>query len=397
MAASAARSREAAARFPGGLLAIDYFGDTDLMGASRRGPVDVTVVSIRRDFGFPRSTASLVRAALRSEWSSLSYTGGLENRPAALRLLARRAGVRGERHVDGSRSSTVLGNDGAIVAAVRDPRRLFPFLAIRGIPHARVRFDAADAARAGAAAACLIKRVRSAGGGGVRAASPGERRRPGEYFQEYLEGPVGSAAFVADGRNAVLLGVTEQLIGWDALAASGFRYCGNIAGPADAFLSSSAHEEIARAAGRITERFGLRGLNGLDYVVHHGVPRIIEVNPRWTASMELVEERRGENLFDLHLRACERQPALPAPEAEASRRALVAPRLLAKGILYASRACAAPAPQTLEALGARDRPARDELILPGQPICSLMASGADVAACKASLVEMANAVRESLR
>lgn len=404
LAVSAARSIETKRRFPAGILAIDYFGDTDLCvearrsahgrgEASDRSMTEVAVVSVRRDLGLPRTTTSLGRAALVGEWSSLAYTGGLENRPGLLRLLERRQAADGPR--------TVLGNDAKTLAAVRDPRRLFPFLQAQGIPHAAVRFDNAIAtgpALAGAAS-WLIKTMRSAGGAGVRESIVGAPLPRGCFFQERLRGPIGSAAFLADGKEAVLLGISEQLSGWEALGASGFRYAGNIAGPWSAFLSPGALEQVGRTVRRITERFGLRGLNGFDYVLCGGVPSLIEVNPRWTASMELIEERTGRNLFDLHLRTSEGDRIAedrPWPEPEWDARASSG-RLLAKGVLYARDACTAPDPAALEELGARDRPARGERIAPGQPICTLLVEGGDPGACRVRLKEMAATVRSLLK
>jgi len=404
LAASAGRSLEARRRFPGGILAIDYFGDTDLAGEARgvegerpQAPLpqapEVRIVSVSRDLGLPRTTASLGRAALATEWSALAYTGGLENRPGLLRLLARRKGADGQ-------TATILGNGGKTLAAVRDPRRLFPFLQVREIPHAAVRFDdtMSPGAPPAAASAWLIKKIRSAGGAGVRAAVPRERLPPGCFLQERLSGPVGSVAFLADGREAVLLGFTEQLAGWEALGASGYRYTGNIAGPWNAFLSAKALDLLGRAARRITERFGLRGLNGLDYIVQGDLPRLIEVNPRWTASMELIEERIGRNLFDLQIQAQDGELAGDGRLALLREIGIHASpgRFLAKGILYATAACIAPEPAALLALGARDRPPRGERLAPGQPICTLVVDGDTPAACRARLREQAAAVRSLL-
>jgi uncharacterized protein len=392
LAASAALSVEARRRFPGGLLVVDYFGDTDL-AADRRRPrdpewPDVVVASVSRDLGLPRTSSSLGRAALHERWSALAFTGGLENRPGLLRLLARRRAVGGE-------TGVLLGNGPQALRFVRDPRRLFGFLAARGIPHAAARFEMPS----GGHARYLVKKVRSAGGSGTRAPVPGEPLPPGHFLQERLRGPIGSAAFLACDRGAFLLGITEQLAGWAALGASGFRYAGSIAGPASAFLSGEALGRIDLAAQRITERFGLRGLNGLDYVVQDGVPHLIEVNPRWTASMELIEERLGRNLFDLHLKSLEAvwegpgRRSLPL-EAEAGDGAR---RFLAKGILYATHDCVAPDPVALAALGARDRPRAGESLAAGQPICTLIvrADGAD--ACRSRLRESADAARALLR
>src|SRR2546422_10205992 len=40
--------------------------------------------------------------------------------------------------------------------------------------------------------------------------------------------------------------------------------------------------------------------------LHDALPISIEVNPRYTAAMELVERAYGLSLFDLHVRACRR-------------------------------------------------------------------------------------------
>ena len=57
-------------------------------------------------------------------------------------------------------------------------------------------------------------------------------------------------------------------------------------------------------ASAVTEEFGLVGVNGIDFVVRDGVPYAIEVNPRWCASMELVERAYGFSVFDAHASAC---------------------------------------------------------------------------------------------
>jgi predicted ATP-grasp superfamily ATP-dependent carboligase len=149
---------------------------------------------------------------------------------------------------------------------------------------------------------------------------------------------------------------------------------------------------LDRAASLLTRRFGLLGLNGFDFIVDRGAPRLIEVNPRWTASMELYEEQSGLNLFDLHLAALAgRRRQGDAP------RAAGATRWLAKGILYATVAVAAPEPALLETLGARDRPRAGERFLPGQPICTLLAEGADREDCLRVLRSRGDAARRLLR
>ena len=167
---------------------------------------------------------------------------------------------------------------------------LFPFLARRGfaVPDTRLATDPLPAG-----GAWLVKPARGGGGQGVR---PWRGRRPGptELLQERVEGVSASAAFLADGRRSVVLGWTEQLH-----APRSFRYAGNIM-PLDA--GAAAREEVAAIADALTGEYGLRGLNGFDFILHRDRPVVLEVNPRYCASMELVERASGDSVFALHRR-----------------------------------------------------------------------------------------------
>jgi predicted ATP-grasp superfamily ATP-dependent carboligase len=381
LAESAARSRLVAERFPGGLLCLDYFGDQDLLDLVHRVPA--RVLSLPRDLGRPRSVLALGRAALREEWDAVALSGGLENRPGLLRRLAER----GE----------ILGNGAEEIASLRDPATFFGFLRRAGIPHPRtwIAGHAPGDVRAPRGVPCLWKSARSGGGGRLRPARPGEPRPRGHYLQEHLAGRAGSAAFLADGGRAVILGVTEQISGWRALGGTGFRYGGNIAGPAGAFLPPGGLEPLAAVAGAITRRFGLRGLNGLDFVLARGVCHVLEINPRYSAAMELIESLGGRNLFDLHLEAL-RGEALRGKALPEGPIVPAASRFLAKGILYATRPVVAPDPEALAGLGCRDRPARGERIVAGHPVCTVVAAGRSPAECRRALRARAAAARRLL-
>ncbi|HET8945647.1 MAG TPA: ATP-grasp domain-containing protein [Candidatus Polarisedimenticolia bacterium] len=387
LARSALAGAAARARFPGGILAVDYFGDHDLTVDPR-----VTPVAIARDLGLPRTTAGLGHALIRlatagTTWDGLAWAGGLENRPALLRRLARR-GPAG--------SAPLLGNRPEVVAAVRNTRLLFAALEAEHLRHPEMPgLDAAprDGRR------WLFKHRRCAGGRGVRMAAPGEPRRPGEDLQEWLEGVPCSVAFVADGRAARLLGATEQLPGVPGVAEAAenrFRYAGNIAGPLET-LTAAERATLERAAGVVTGRFGLRGLNGLDYVLAPDGPAFLEVNPRFTASMEILEEMAGVSFFDLHLEAVDGR--LPGPERSGSRGnpAGSASAWMGKRILYAEGAVEAPEPGVLEPLGVRDRPHRGERFEAGQPLCTLIVSASGREACRAALRAGEHEVRRLFR
>ena len=96
-------------------------------------------------------------------------------------------------------------------------------------------------------------------------------------------------------------GVTRQLIGDAAFGASGHRWCGNLLGNAAGRRCLPHQDEViasaTAAAQALTRAFGLRGINGIDFISRNGEAVVIEVNPRWTAAVELVERALGVSLF----------------------------------------------------------------------------------------------------
>jgi predicted ATP-grasp superfamily ATP-dependent carboligase len=396
LALSACGGRLARRLFPGGIQALDYFGDWDLLRLPVHG------VSLRRDLGRPRTVAALLRAALELPWTCVAYAGGVENRPTLLEAVERLARERG---------GLVLGNGAGAVRAVRDPATFFGFLRRAGIPHADTRSPTEAAPRRPGG---FWKPRRSGGGGGLRPAAPGEPRPRGFFFQERLRGTPASVGFLADGRRALLLGASRQIVGFRRLGGRGYRYGGSIAGPAAAILGGENLAILAEAATSITARFGLRGLNGLDVILTpDGRARVIEINPRYTASMELLEALAGRNLFDLHLRAVRgslpvrgnlpvresrgavagRRPPREAPPSGAPPPAGV---FLAKGILYAGRALVGARPEALAALGCRDIPVPGEPIGEGEPVLTVFATGATPEACRDELGRRADEARRLL-
>ena len=145
-------------------------------------------------------------------------------------------------------------------------------------------------ARADRARRWLRKPVRGGGGRGVREWRGG-RLRAGVVVQERIAGLPCSAAAVADGRSAALLGVSEQLIGRRALGARGFTVVRERRAAAAARSASArALGDAARAiCAHLAAAFGLRGLFGVDLVWDGERAWVVEVNPRPTASLETIE------------------------------------------------------------------------------------------------------------
>ncbi len=223
------------------------------------------------------------------------YTGGLENRP---RLIGRIAAQR-----------PLWGNDAAVLKVVRDPATLPILCRQRGLPCPDVRLYRHNVPPTGR---WLAKPVRGAGGAGIRflSADVPETPRSRIYCQEYIEGDSCAALYVGDGSRATLLGTTRQLVGEAWLHAAPFRYCGSI-GPLR--LEAGLREALQRLGTAIVEHCELRGLFGVDCVVRDGIPYPVEVNPRYTASVEVWEQATGIPALGLHRRVFDPNVGGPEP------------------------------------------------------------------------------------
>ncbi len=341
---------ESAVRARCDVVTVDYFGDLD----TKRLCPNTSL----REQGLGYSATALARVAREISCDAVAYCGGLENHPDVVEALAE--------------GRTLLGNAPETLRAVRDPATLFSFLSARGFA---VPETIGASGRLPTAGRWLVKPVASGGGHGIRPWR-GEPLGPRHVLQERLAGVTASVAFVADGRQAVLLGWSEQLH-----RRSGFRYAGNVL-PLEA--PAAALEELRLLIQALTVGFGLVGLNGVDFVLYKNRPAVVEVNPRYSASMELVERATGVSMFALHLAAC--RGSLPEP---GSADAAIYPRgqtgFHGKRIVYAGRSVAVTASLAWLDRGVRDIPLEGDVIRKGHPICTVLASGPSRQACLAAL------------
>jgi predicted ATP-grasp superfamily ATP-dependent carboligase len=98
-----------------------------------------------------------------------------------------------------------------------------------------------------------------------------------------------------------LIGVTKQRTG-AAFQAGEFQYAGSV-GPIT--LASEAADVWQRIGNVLAAAFDLQGLFGVDAVVDdQGTIWPVEVNPRYTASVEILERGLGMPLLGWHVAAC---------------------------------------------------------------------------------------------
>jgi hypothetical protein len=350
------------------IVTVDHFGDWDLKRSCEN-------YSLRRDAGSRYSVARLLHACRRFKWDGVIYTANLENYPDAVRRLAA--------------AGHLLGNSPLALAEVRNPHRFLECLQRAGVPVPRTPTSSQDR---GVTRAVLEKPRRGGGGQGIVVLSSRARRRRETYLQEYVPGIPCSVAFVADGRRATLLGVSQQLIGDAAFGARGFQYCGSLlgkglVGPSGFDGLVGRLEEIVR---HLTSAFHLVGVNGMDFILKDDEIYPLEVNPRYTASMELIEMAYGLNIFSIHLAAC--QGTLPAFDLRAAPDVCVG-----KAILFAERTAIAPATEGWWDRGIRDIPFPGERIRAGGPICTLLVHGSSFEDCYRALQKKAHSVCQELQ
>ncbi len=378
---------ESAARAGYAVTAIDAYADLD-QHPSVRG------LSLPRDFGAPVTAGAAARAARTIDCDAVAYVSSFENHPRAVSALA--AG------------RALWGNPPEVLRCARDPvivadrlRSLgaaAPMVFVPGSRRSRQETAAGagpDTPR-GRHAAWLVKPLASGGGRRVRPWRHGEQLPRGCYLQEWVEGTPGSVVFVAGGGQAIPVGVSRQLVGDPAFGASGYRYCGSILTASgdgqfacDAALLDAAGL-LARAA---AAAFGLVGVNGVDFIARDGVPYAIEVNPRWCASMELVERAYRISMFAVHRGACV-EGVLPRFDLDRARRRM---RATGKAIVFARREVIVG--DTHAWLGdptVRDVPRPGERIRAHEPVCTVFADGRDAAACRAALIRRARQVYAEL-
>jgi predicted ATP-grasp superfamily ATP-dependent carboligase len=394
---SARLMAEAAARDGYRVIALDVFGDADTRRAALHwqsiGPPQP---ALRLDA--ERTLAALREAAARPGVIGWVAGGDFECEPD---LLERGAAL-----------LPLIGTSPAAVRRVRDPAGFFAALAALGLPHPETRLDAPPDPRG-----WLRKHARSAGGWHIRPAQSAHAAEPERqpYYQREQPGTPMSALFIGNGREARLLGCHELVV--RALGARPHVYRGAI-GPLP--LTGARRAMLDAMLNTLTGAFALRGLASLDFIDDGRELRLLEINPRPSASMGLY----AGALMRGHVQACTdgRLPARTWPHAQADaapresatqpdsrnegepaslpgRSSEGEPALRGTEIVFAQTALQLSAAQAA-ALAARsdchDLPAAGSRFEAGDPVCSISASGASVAAVRGALTDKRRTLRAAL-
>ena len=390
---------ESAAAAGYAFVSLDWFGDLD---HSLLGPL----FSPRRPLpGFPEWRGTKIdrlvewgiMLAKQERCDSVVYASGLENWPALLSRLLSESGCR------------LYGNSPSVLQQVRDPLALCRGLRQAGFKAAETCHP--DSGLPAGNRRWLVKPVKSGGGHGVAFAGKAEAVSANSVYQEYLSGRPCSFTFVADGDNSLVLGTTEQLVGSKSSTGRAFGYAGNLF-PLPCGDPAKLLETVSRIARWLTSCYGLRGLNGVDFVLHDQDVWVIEVNPRYSASMELLERAYELPMIELHLLACcgNWQKVKQMVEALPVKYPPVQPgRIWGKRVIYtAARKLVRPIfcgekeeearawARRMHARGFRDLPFPGDVISGRNPVATVIASGTTRANCLKKLNSLSRLMRSQL-
>lgn len=337
----------------------DLFADRDLASACQ---ICVRVAD------YPRGFLEVGRQNLAGPWM---YTGALENFPGFVQAMSRRR--------------PLWGNPAAVLRRVRCPFTVARVLQEHGVacPAVLNRTATPTTGR------WLRKPKAGASGRGIAFADTHDVLSAATYLQEHIEGEAHSAAYVAVDGQAKLLGMTRQLVGEPWLHAGPFHYCGSV-GPVA--MSAMLGDALGRLGQVLTTAFELRGLFGMDFILRDGIPWPVEINPRYTASVEVLEWTTGQAAISLHAQAFGQQAA--------TTNAVTVAGLLGKAVYYAPCPLRFPMDGPWEVCLRQvwdpwrvpdyaDIPSPGETFDAGQPVLTFFAAGDTTTACRDSLQRIA--------
>jgi hypothetical protein len=364
---------ESAVHCGNNIITLDYFGDQDQKNL-------VENYSLARDFQQPFSAENLFRASEELDFDSVVYTSNLENHPDVVEALSRRA--------------FLSGNGPEVLCRVRDWKVLREFCLNNSILYP-LTLLAGEEKLATPGFKWLCKPAYGGGGSGIHPWS-GNPIKDSFVLQAKVEGLSASAAFVADGTKGIVIGLTHQLIGQDEFGAAGYTWCGNILPlPLEPEQNMFVLEAVEKTVNCLVREFGLKGIGGIDFVISRGhdnslTPFLIEINPRYTGAMELIEQAYGLNIYSLQMNAV--NGYLP----EFSLSDYLTDTSYGKGIVFASEPVRIRNTEGWAEQGRRDIPFPGDEIDQGKPVCSILAKGETHNECLTNLFTGAENLRQEI-
>lgn len=281
IASISARALAAAARRAGYRPYVtDMFCDTDTVALSER--TAMIPGDLQNGIDGDRLIETLKRLAGRRPPDALVLGSGFERKAELVDELGRHF--------------PLAGNGGSAIRRVKDPSVLASDCTDFDIPHPTFQWNPPPDPQN-----WVVKTAGAAGGTHIRRAN-GQVPASGRYFQRFVPGTNISALFIADGHAAHIVGFSRQ---WTSPTRTApFRYGGAVR------LKRFDRSDAARIRDWLSclvRRAGLRGLCSADFIRTKDGYRLIEVNPRPGATLDIFDSAEAP-LIEAHLRACRGEP-----------------------------------------------------------------------------------------
>ena len=187
----------------------------------------------------------------------------------------------------------LYANSISVFKCLENPIIFFETLKLLKVPFPQVNFSANSFEDLGHD--WILKDLGSSGGCGIKK-NFGRKSKRSEYFQKQLQGTAVSLSFFADGQNVMPLGYSKPVTTKQSNLP--FVFCG-LDGPVE--LNDSIDQEALRISKLIVQKFKLRGFNGIDFLASDKAVHFIDLNPRITASFEILQESHSFCFFDRHI------------------------------------------------------------------------------------------------
>jgi methenyltetrahydromethanopterin cyclohydrolase len=246
----------------------------------------------------------------------------------------------------------LLGNNFDTVNAITSPKTFFKALDKLNLPYPQTTFKPPSSSTY---KKWLFKPNKSLGGMHITFIDDEIEQKDG-YFQHYIDGTPGSVLFVSNNASLQIVLVNEQ----ETINTKNMPFIlGSIITPAT--IPPPLLTTLNDAIQQLALHFNLIGFNSLDFIIKNDELYLLELNPRPSASIQLVKQ--PHNIFHIHKTACK----------NAAHPMLLKNESLYRGLFYvfAQNDYLVTAEmqwpeQTI------DRPIEGTLIKKSSPICSLL-------------------------
>ncbi|MEO1205991.1 MAG: ATP-grasp domain-containing protein [Pseudomonadota bacterium] len=271
---------------------FDAYGDEDTAEAASKNISDPKILSTGFRAKPTIAALSILKDATGDPNPPLVLGAGFEQSPKLIAALEAQFDVR--------------GCSAKTVATVKDPKSFFGILHDQGIAYPATLTDQHIEAKpehdndAGEPRdpekTWLSKRIGGMGGLHIDVIEPDTPLASRHYAQERLSGlSISATALAADGHQAFAF--TQSWI--KPTGDMPFRY-GGVVGSVSPDIELETHLVDTMTA--LVKTFELRGMVSFDFIVREGEAFLLEINPRPTAALDVLDDARG-TLFKAHLAA----------------------------------------------------------------------------------------------